>query len=289
MYLYLKHLFVSITLLCVLSSCDGTTLLNAVIPHSGYTLKQNIAYGNKSRQMLDIYIPQQQAASKAVILFFYGGSWQHGSKDQYLFVAQSLASKGYITVIADYRLFPEYYFPDFVEDGAQAFVWLHHHIKEYGGNPDQLFIMGHSAGGHIAAMLSVNEQYIKAAGGERSWIKGMIGLAGPYDFLPFVDPNVKALFSKVTDTNTQPITFVGPNTPPMLLLTGDADRDVLPKNTLNLTTKLRQYHNPVSTHVYPGVTHKGIILALAHGFHKKAPVLDDIIAFIEGQNNHTNR
>jgi acetyl esterase/lipase len=195
-------------------------------------------------------------------------------------VGQAFASKGFITVVADYRLFPEVYFPGFVEDGAKAFAWVHAHIGEYGGNPDNLFLGGHSAGGYIAMMLTLNSQYLEKAGARLAWVKGTIGIAGPYDFLPFTDADIKAIFSKAPEHDTQPINFVKLGIPPILIATGDADTDVKPKNTINLARKLRTDSNPVIERVYPGVAHIGIVLSLANGFRSKTPLLDEIESFI---------
>jgi acetyl esterase/lipase len=264
-----------------LAACAKVDLLNAWVPHSGYTLHRDIAYGSEPRQKLDIYVPDNAPTDAPVIVFFYGGSWQQGAKADYRFAGQALASKGYVTVIADYRLYPEVYFPTFMEDAAKAVQWTHEHIGEYGGDAKKLFLAGHSAGAYIAVMLTLNEQYLRAQGGKRSWIKGTIGMAGPYDFLPFTSPNIKALFSKQADFDTQPINFVGPHMPPMLLLTGDEDTDVYPKNTRHLAEKLRKAGNHVTEKIYPGVAHIGIILALAEGFRDKAPTLFDIDTFIK--------
>lgn len=264
----------------LLHGCSGATLLNAWVPHSGYLLHKNIAYGAHPREQLDIYVPDDLTPKAPVIVFFYGGSWKKGSKDDYRFVGQAFASKGYITVIADYRLYPEAYFPDFMEDAAKAVVWVHAHIENYGGDTHKLFLAGHSAGAYNAIMLTVNDSYLASAGGKQQWIKGAIGLAGPYDFLPFTDPDIISIFSKKPAKLTQPIHFVGPKLPPILLLTGDADTEVYPKNSINLAKKLGDYENEVKTHIYPDVAHIGIVLALADGFRSKAPALDDIDMFI---------
>lgn len=261
--------------------CSGADVINGLVPNSGYTLKKDISYGNDKRQMLDIYIPQQKNDSAAVIVFFYGGSWQSGNKDDYRFAAQALSSKGYITVIADYRLYPQVHFPAFMDDAANAFKWVHSHIKEYGGNPQKLYLCGHSAGAYIAVMLTVNDSYLRAAGADRKWIKGTIGIAGPYDFLPFTDPKIKEIFSSEKDVFSQPINYVTSGLPPMLLVTGDEDTDVYPKNTRNMAAKLRQYNDMVKEIIYPDVAHIGIILSLADGFRGKAPLLADIDKFIK--------
>jgi len=231
-----------------------------------------------------IFMYRKMSAPKLRLsYFFHGGSWKKGSKDDYRFVGQAFASKGYVTVIANYRLYPEVYFPTFMYDAAQAFVWVHDHINDYSGDTNNIFLAGHSAGAYNAVMLTVNEQYLKEKGGKREWIKGTIGISGPYDFLPFTDPDVISTFSKEKDELTQPIHYVGPNVPPMLLLTGDADEDVYMKNTINIAKKLRDNHDSVTTQIYPGVAHIGIILALAKGFRGKASVLEDISQFVNTQ------
>ena len=246
--------------LVALSGCSGTDILNAIVPHSGYSIHKDVAYGGDPRQKLDIYVPDNLSAPAPVIVFFYGGSWQNGDKSEYRFVGQAYASKGYIAVLANYRLYPEVSYPVFVQDGALATVWTHTHINEYGGDNKNLFVSGHSAGGYIAAMLTINEHFMNDAGGKRSWISGMIGLAGPYDFLPMTDPKIIALFSTATDVDTQPISYVKSGVPPMLLLSGDADKDVYLKNSKNLAAKLEEHHDPVTLKVYPVVAHIGIVL-----------------------------
>lgn len=284
-----------ILLLLTLSACSGVDVVNAIVPDSGYRVVSDIAYGSDNRQMLDVYIPKTGSAprypekteneslkkKKDVIVFFYGGSWQRGKKDDYLFVAQAFASKGYIVVIADYRLYPEVRFPAFVEDGAKAVAWAHAHIQEFGGNPARLFVAGHSAGAYIAMMLGLDTAYMQAAGITASHpIAGIIGLAGPYDFAPIKGKTLKQIFGGSGSPKTQPIHFVHNNAPPVLLLSGEADNDVHVKNTRALAEKLRALGNDVRVDTFKGLDHVDIVLALAYGFRDKAPVLDDIDAFI---------
>lgn len=263
-----------------LVGCSGADVLNFTIPRDGYRLQRGLSYGEHPRQTLDIYTPEQ-AENAPVVLFFYGGSWQWGDKTDYLFLGQALASRGYVVAVADYRLYPEVYFPDFVLDSGRALVWVHQHIAGYGGNPAQLFVAGHSAGAYNAVMLSLNEPLLKKAGAKREWIKGVIGLAGPYDFLPFTDPDIKAVFSKVPAHDTQPVNFVGGKLPPFFLATGTDDDTVIPRNSKRLAARLAANHTSVELHEYDSVAHIGIVLSLARGFRGKAPLLDDLHAFMQ--------
>lgn len=271
--------------LLTLNGCKPVNILNATISRKGYSVYENITYGTNLRQKLDIYVPNKLPASPTTLIYFYGGSWQFGDKNMYRFLGQAFASKGFITVVVNYRLYPEVYFPTFMEDGAQAVHWVHRNIQKYGGDAKHVFLVGHSAGAHIAALLVTDETYLQAQGGTVSWIKGMIGIAGPYDFLPFTDPKVKALFSKINDSQTQPINFVKNGLPPFLLVSGDNDKQVYPKNTINLANRLRQFKVPVTEIIYPRIGHIEIILSLASGFRYKAPLLEDIAHFVESIND----
>lgn len=256
-------------------------LLNASVPSDSYRVVTNVAYGNQARQTLDIYVPNDAKGPANVLVFYYGGSWQWGSKEDYKFVGEAFASLGYVTVIADYRLYPEVYFPTFVEDSAAALVWVHAHIGEYGGNAKNIFVSGHSAGAFNAVMLSVNPTYLKQAGGDVSMIQGTLGIAGPYDFLPFTDPDIIALFSKTPDAQTQPITYANHKTTPIFLATGNEDTTVYVKNSVNLAKALTDKGTQVELKRYDDVAHIGIVLSLASGFRGKAPLRDDMDAFMK--------
>ncbi|MBA2710971.1 MAG: alpha/beta hydrolase [Tatlockia sp.] len=274
-------------LIAILGLCSfkPLDLLNKITSGKGYSVHYNIAYGANPRQTLDIYVPEKLIKPFTTIVYFYGGSWQFGDKNMYRFLGQAFASKGFITVIVNYRLYPEVYFPTFIEDGAKAVHWVHRHIQKYGGDSSHVFLAGHSAGAHIAALLMSDEHYLKAEGGNLSWLKGMIGIAGPYDFLPFTDPKVKTLFSKKSEAKTQPINFVKGGLPSFLLVTGDEDKIVSPKNTYNFAYRLRSFKVPVTEIIYPNIGHIGIILSLATGFRYKTSLLEDITHFIESVNN----
>jgi acetyl esterase/lipase len=274
-----SHVLVALGLL--LTACSGPQILDLIVPSTGYIKTKNISYGEEERQQLDIYIPEEHSSPSPVIVFFYGGSWKQGSKEDYRFIGQAFASRGYVTVIADYRLYPKNYFPTFMEDGAKAVAWVHEHIHRYHGDAKNIFLAGHSAGAYNAVMLSLNEEYLNAENGTSDWIRGTIGIAGPYDFLPMTDPDVIAVFSKVQEAATQPVNYVRENAPPMLLLVGDADEDVLPRNSFNLSNRLKEKGNEVKVVIYPDVAHIGIILSIAKGFRYKADTLNDIHAFIQ--------
>lgn len=254
-------------------------MLNAFVTNEGYRVEKDISYGSENRHTLDIYIPDKLSSPASVVVFFYGGSWQTGEKNEYKFVGQAFASKGHIVVIADYRLYPQVKFPAFLKDAAFVLKWTHSRIAHYGGDPKKLFLAGHSAGAYNAVMLGLNTPYTRSITADIA-IKGIIGIAGPYDFLPMTDPKIIEIFSDESAEKTQPITWVQSGLPPMFLATGEADEDVGPRNTQNFSTRLRATGNEAKTILYPELGHIGIILSLAEGFRNKAPLLKDVDEFI---------
>jgi acetyl esterase/lipase len=275
----MKKFYRSLLALSV-AACSPAAVLNSTISRNGITVTHDVAYGTLLRQKLDIYRPDG-ASNAPVVVFFYGGGWDSGNKGMYPFVAATLARKGNVVVVPDYRLYPQVRFPAFLGDCAQAVAWTLRHLREIGGDPDRVFLMGHSAGAYNAVMLGVDPAYLAAAGTSRGTIAGVIGLAGPYDFLPITGKEVKAVFATVGDgPESQPVTYVDGKAPPMLLLAGSADTTVLPRNTLSLAAKVRAKGGQVDDRIFPGVAHIGLVIAVAPLFQGKAPVLPSVEAFL---------
>ena len=216
-------------------------LFNLAIPKAGYSLHRDIAYGSGPRARLDLYIPEGLAAPAPVLLFFHGGSWQNGSKTLYRFFGQAFASVGIIVAVADYRLYPQAKYPIFVEDGAAAFRFVHAEIARHGGDPARLFLSGHSAGAFIAAMLACNPAFDI----ESPWIRGVIGIAGAYDFLPLYDPVLIDIFGGDRVMATQPIKYARNPSPPMLLVHGTKDRTAGAGNSRRMAKRLKEAGNEV--------------------------------------------
>ena len=268
-------------LLTTLAGCAPVDILNATIPTRDLTITRDIAYGDKAKQKLDIYVPKNAAPNAPVIVFFYGGAWQEGDKADFLFATQSLASMGAIVVVPNYRVYPEVTFPGFLEDGAAATAWTFKNIATYGGDPKTVFLAGHSAGAYVAIMLALDREYLAKAGVGDAGLAGGIGISGPYDFLPIHRPDIKPIFEVVPDMDvTQPIHYVRADAPPLLLLAGEADTTVGAYNSHNLADRMRALGGKVEDHYYPGVEHIGSIIALTSYFSGRAPVKADIEAFI---------
>jgi acetyl esterase/lipase len=279
-----------LVLLGTLAACAPTTLINALTPSSAYVKTAGIAYGSRGnlRQQLDVYQPAGSALTdkpRPVVVFFYGGAWQEGSRSDYLFVAEALTQRGFVVVVPDYRVYPEVKYPEFLHDGAAAVAWATTHADRYGGDRSRIFLMGHSSGAHIAAMLALDNTYLDAKSVPRTALKGLIGLAGPYDFLPLTEPNVIALFASEPNLAlTQPIhyasTAAAKITPAVLLLHGDDDQRVLPKNSINLARELRGKGVKVELDVLPGISHAAIIGKFTRLLRGDGKLVDRVDQFI---------
>lgn len=284
---FVKTLLGSLSAL-TLTACSPVTILNAMVPESAFQRHTDVMYGEYERLKLDIYQPVNlnDGQKPATVIFFYGGGWEAGEKADYKFVAEALASQGMIVVIPDYRVFPEAVFPEFIEDAAQSVAWTNQHIGKFGGDPEQLFIAGHSAGAHIAAMLSVNPLYLQQVGIESKQLRGMIGLAGPYDFLPLTSPTLKQIFGNpASQLQGQPINFVTTDHPPILLMVGDKDRTVLPRNSYRFAEKLKQYGNNVELVELSNYGHVAMVAKLAKPLRGDGALLTPIVDFVE-QHRH---
>ncbi len=268
--------------LIALTGCSEFDIVNGLVPSGGYRRVLNVPYGSLPRQKLDVYEPSSGKPA-GIVVFFYGGSWQHGAKGEYLFVAEALTENGYIAVLPDYRLYPSVTFPAFVQDGALAIRWAHDHAKEIGGDPQHIYLMGHSAGGHIAALLTLDGSYLESVGLKRSDVRGTVGLAGPYDFP--VKPNFRKLFGAASATQPidpaiEPINFVDGKEPPMLLLQGADDTTVEPGNAIRLANQIRKLGGKVQLILYPHCGHVGVVAGFAYPLRWfNPPVLRDAVAF----------
>jgi len=278
----LKTMLVGV-LLATLVACSPLKMLNALTPVSTYTKASGIAYGGDPRNRVDVYTPVQKPVDAPVVVFFYGGSWNSGSRTDYDFVGEALASRGIVVVVADYRLYPQVRYPMFLEDSARAVAWAHQHAQEYGGNPKRLYVMGHSSGAYNAAMIALDPSLLATVGLSPSILSGWIGLAGPYDFLPIDNPDVKPVFFfPNSPPQSQPINHVSRGAPPALLIASRNDTVVNPtRNTGGLAARLRADGVPVRELYFSRTDHATLIGAMSRPLRSLAPVLDDVVDFIQ--------
>jgi acetyl esterase/lipase len=267
------------------SACSGTDALNALARSDTYRLTRDVSYAPLTRQKLDIYTPATPPppAGWPVVVFFYGGNWTSGERADYKFMGEALASHGMLTLVADYRLYPEVTYPDFLEDCAKAMAYGLEHAKSLGGDPKRIFVMGHSAGGYNAAMLALDPRWLAATGHSPNELDGWIGLAGAYEFYP-LEPSQPArpvFHHPDYPPHSQPIEDVTHESPKAFLAGPVNDKIVSPqRSTLAMAAKLRAAGVPVELHMYDGVSHALLVGAFARPLRGLAPVLDDLSAWV---------
>lgn len=266
------------------AACSPLNLLNALGPRDPGARRaaRDIAYGDDPRQRLDVYAPTGSGPWPALV-FFYGGSWETGARDQYGWAAQALASRGFVVAVPDYRVTPQVAFPAFIEDAAAATARAAQVMGDYGGDASRLGVLGHSAGAHLAMMIALDRRYM-AAVEQPGLIRAAAGLAGPYDFLPFDVAAARNAFGRAPDpTLTQPVTFVRADAPPIWLGHGTADTVVHDEDTLILDERMRAAGGRSEAKLYPGLNHADLIATFSPLFRKKATVLADVTDFFHRQ------
>lgn len=257
---------------------------------SGARRRVDVPYGSLPRQRLDLYAPAVANSGAPLVVFFYGGSWTGGDRASYRFVGEALAAIGCAVAIPDYRVHPSVRYPTFLEDCAASVAWLRQHADAVGIDADRIVLAGHSAGAYNAAMLALDGRWLAAAGADRAAVRGWIGLCGPYDFLPPRSATLRDIFGPPESwPDTQPVNHVTPGAPPALLLWGDDDTTVLPRNSERLATRLRAAGNDATTEAYRGAGHVKPLLALSRPFRDALPVLPAMDAFVRRVTASTGR
>jgi acetyl esterase/lipase len=242
-------------------------------------------YGPDAAQRIEVIVPADPSPHpRPVVLFIHGGSWNSGTPRDYRFIGRTLAREGYVVVLPGYRLGVPGRFPHMLEDGAAAAAWTRDHVAEFGGDTGQVVLMGHSAGAYSVMMLALERQWLGRARVPDGFVKGVIGLSGPYDFFPFTSNSTRAAFGHAPDpVLTQPIHFVRGDAPHMLLITGDADTTVKPRNSLALAAALTAAGAPTRPVVLSGMDHGDTVMKLAAPFSRDRRVLDPVLAFLAAQ------
>ncbi|MGL4441003.1 MAG: alpha/beta hydrolase [Bosea sp. (in: a-proteobacteria)] len=283
-----RAMFPLLTLVAFQAACSPLATFDAVAgrDEGGGASAKGLAFGPHPRHRLDIYAPAGTAsgARLPVVMFIYGGSWRMGAREEYGFVGSALASRGLVTVIADYRLVPEVRFPDFLDDGALALAWVRDNIANHGGDPGRIGLAGHSAGAYNAVMLALDTQHLRKAGVDPRLIKAVVGISGPYDFFPWSSADAEAAFATWPNPKaTQPINFARRNAPPMLLVSGADDRTVKPTNTTAMAARLTAQGASASTRLYPGLGHIDILTGMSRLLRQRGTALDDMDAFFKAR------
>lgn len=272
-------------------------IMNYLAPRSHCKRITDLPYDQDPRHTLDIYLPKQKMRDE-IIVFIHGGAWDTGNKNEYQFAGLALSKLGFITVVPNYRLYPQVQFPQFIDDVAKAIASLPKHLRLQGQDSDaakQVILIGHSAGAHTAAMLATDPSYLARAKSS-SVITSCIGLAGPYD-LPLDDPLVVGKFDGVTlhDISEQridlghehnaheanPINLATQAMPPMCLIHGEADETVGPYHSERFAKMLKHLGVPHQHITYPGVNHRHLVGGVSVFGRMLNPVFKDIRSYLQ--------
>ena len=267
----------------LLTACSATDLLNATVADDTYRHTVDLPYGPDPRQRFDLYQPIAPVQGAPLVVFFYGGSWSSGNRADYRFVGEALASKGIVTMVADYRLSPAVRYPVFVQDSAKAVRHAMEAAAHYGASPSRVYVMGHSAGAYNAAMVALDGRWLAAEGVRPAQLVGWIGLAGPYDFLPIGDSLTRVAFEwPNTPADSQPLVHASKLSPPALLLAPTQDSVVSPeRSTLAMARKLEASGVYVESALFDSVSHVTLVASMASVLRSRAPVLARVQAFVQ--------
>jgi acetyl esterase/lipase len=277
----------------LLAGCTGVLFagLNATDEHTNIGTESHVVFDTQHHLALDVYRPAE-AEHAPIVVFFYGGDWMRGKRQWYRFAGAALAAHGVIVVIPDYRKYPKVKMNGFMQDAAHAVAWTRDHAAEIGGDPQDIFLMGHSAGGQIAALLATDPAWLAADNMQPRDLAGFIGLAGVYDFVPIAakEKDMIGMFGKTPaeQRRAQPISFVHGAEPPMLLLHGTADHEVEPSNSKSLAQAMQANHQDVTLKLYRGVGHSALLFSMSRPMRGHAPTLDDVLAFIHAHEKNTS-
>jgi acetyl esterase/lipase len=255
----------------------GLLAINAVARSVPATCEQ-VSYGDLPRHHLDWY-RHPGGGTRPTVLFFYGGNWRSGRRQDYRFVADTLMTLGCDVVVPDYRLYPHVRFADIIQDARAAAEVV---LAGLSSN-QRLILMGHSAGAQIGALLTLDASLLA----DHARIAAFIGLAGPYDFYPFTEDDHWELFGPENEyPASQPVNFVRADAPPLFLLHGANDTRVRRGHSKSLMLKQRAAGGRAERRIYAGMGHVDIVLAFSR-FHRRGnPVVRDVAAVIESLSWH---
>lgn len=240
--------------------------------------EKNIAYVKTAadqENLLDVYHTENTTAVKDVIVFIHGGSWNSGKKDIYFWLGRNFARKNTVAVIVNYRLAPDHQYEEIADDCAAALAWTKNNIKRYGGNPDRIFVMGHSAGGHLASLIDLDPRFF-AKQGIINPIKGVIlndafGL-DMYEYLNnAAQDHYYRSFIKTFTADEEvwkkgsPLNYLSNIKNPYLVFAGERTYPAIQVQSGRMMDSLQAIHHPVIFHEIKRRKHKGMITQMIYG------------------------
>lgn len=269
------------------------------ISSAGLLIKKDICYHpkpgkNRELQSLDVYAPESASLTSLypVILFMHGGGWRASDKNDPLGVhanvCKALAARGLVALNVNYRLAPRVKHPEPARDVAYALRWTRENIAKYQGTPERVFLSGHSAGGHLAALIALDSTYLDGVGLPVTTIKGVVGICAVYSLSHFAGRNwmaehlmLRKAFGKDHGLRAQasPVNHVRAGAPPFLLLNAEED-ERLEEEADELCTLLHNHGVSAETSIISGTNHFTILSLVGNG---DDTLIDRIAEFVKGE------
>lgn len=249
----------------------------AAVLFAGVKVDKDINYTDRDdeRRQLNVYYQKDISVQKDVLIFIHGGSWSSGKKDTYWWIGRNFARKGVVTVNINYGLAPQNQYGQMADDCANAVKWVQEHISAYGGNPSRIFLMGHSAGAHLAELINSDPRYFKKAGIANP-VKGIV-LDDPfgldmkeymtiaekddsyYDFLRTFSKD-PAVWEKGS-----PLHYVQNTKNPHLIFYGEKTYPAIQIQSERMNKILKEEKVPVMLKIIKGKKHVGMIAQMVFG------------------------
>jgi len=275
-------------------SRDGPAVLSAVDwimgGSGGAEFKAKIATGDHPEQKLVVWGADnhsQKDPLRPVLFFVHGGSWRSGDPESYDFVGRAFVEQGFVVVLGGYRLGEAGKYPAMIEDTARAIAWTHEEIEQYGGDPEHIVIAGHSAGAYNVMMTALQDKWLGAHSLSSEDIAGVVGLSGPYDFLPLDSDSTIASFGHVEEEEalnaTQPINLVRTDAPPKLLIHGEKDTLVGMRHSRALAQQAGDAGAEAGLTLYPEMEHNDPLISIAAPWRGRREVVPQIAEFVRQQ------
>ncbi len=250
----------------------------------------DIPYGpnpNDFRNWLDVYAPADAAAAP-VVMFVHGGAWASGDKSDYVELGRTLAGLyGLVTVVINYRLSPDVQHPEHTEDATLAAVWVLDNIADYGGDPTELFLFGHSAGGHMVSLMTTDESFFAALGHSTEEVAGVISMSGVYNLnalVPAFIGTIKDTFGSLDPrylAEVSPATHVDDWQPPFLIEYAETDLPTFDRQARNFYRNLTRHGSPAELTMLRGYDHVSEMEAMSTRTPRSQPVME-LVDFVYG-------
>lgn len=246
-------------------------------------VKKDITYTSgkaedEAKHKLDIYIPKNKKLAP-VFFFIHGGAWRSGDRALYFLLGNRFAKEGILTVIPSYRLAPVNPHPAQIEDVAAAFDWTVKHIAEYGGDPQRIYVGGHSAGGHLSALLTLDERWLKKYALTSKSISGAVTMSGVYDLVAIGDSQASVFGTdKEKRRDASPLTFVKEGAPPFVVTYCQRDYMTLPAQAKTFFGALKEKKVPAQIVYVPVENHISEMISVPDD---KDPTARAVIEFVK--------